>query len=437
MFPIKESARAIVIPCSEIFRFYYGPTSKLSTVLLNGNWLTKRAKYVSAKASQINLATREAYVQLGKSADDIERREIARMLFDPIARDEANSILPRAIAQKNGDDLPLIIRPPFEGETRLQVRGLRYTIGGHDVFLVSRIERCSGPLPWDVLLYNRDNPGTQGRTARVGSTTSYAGAYRRSTNIDGRGSVKIESASDPSHKDIPFRIHSGLGLDRYATPSTDRFEPRGPIETSGASAYDAETLASASFAIGSGTNAGTARAAAFVPTEAVELPHKLSLFRSAVLLLPMLNPGITLRDEDVFEFAKPFVKGEVAEPTWAYLDRAFRQQPRRIAMARISFAGSNYVLVDVESRVLKSRAATAALEESLEPLSIGVFRSPLAVPIDDIQLWNLREELMCVRGVIGGAAWALRHLADWRHAWLKHIDGKDASHLAARIIGRL
>ncbi len=431
--PARGVVRGLLIPCSEIFRFYYAPTSKLATALLDGTFLSDRGSIVNLKRSKLSSTTGAAYVQLGKKADDDERIEIARMTFDITAREAAESIIPTAIAQGSAGEFPLIVRPPFDGRSQLRVQGMRITIGGYPAFLVFAILECSGPFPWSRLWWNRNNPGKQGRKKRSGSTPAYAGTFRKTISTLRRESAKVSQRDDPSAKDVPLRVDGGLSPSRYKTTFTDQRTKRGPIQTTSASVYDAEALSGAVFGIGRGIHGSRYRAATFSASEAAAIPHKISSFRSAVAALESLDEAIVFLDEDVYDIVKPSTPDAV-EPPWAYLDRFERQRPRRAAVARLRLGDVPFALIDTETRARKSRTSAEPTEE---PFAIGVLRSPYRRAVSDDDLQRLLRAIVLVRGVVGGLAWSRTGFASWRHATLRHISGEQTERYAQRMLSAI
>lgn len=99
VFPMRSPFRALIIPCSEIFRFYYyGVSGKLGRALLDGTYITHRGLIVSERDCVHPDPFGYAYVRLGKCIDDEDAYECARIQFSPEARYEALELMPRAIA---------------------------------------------------------------------------------------------------------------------------------------------------------------------------------------------------------------------------------------------------------------------------------------------------------------------------------------------------
>lgn len=438
--PTFGKTRALVFPCTEILRFYYAPSSKLAVALLDGTWITDRGRLANIRKSTFDTATLRGKIYLGKYADDDDLLEIARMLFGNVARKESESILPLAsVHRAAGSKYPIIIRPPFEGNTRLTVRGMTYRTGGYPVFLVFEIVACTAPMPWSELKWNRDNPGKQGRSnTPVTDKVGYAGSYRKITSVEDGRSAAIASGP-PSANDVPLRIDGGLNSSRYKTALNTSFEPRGPIEVTGASVYSAEALAGETFALGRVAFGSRYRAASLVASAARDVPSKLSAFLSAVSLLQSVDEDVTLLDYDVFDFAKPSMPDEPRGRLWAYVDHSLRQQPRRAAVARVRTVGVPFVLIDIESRARKSRSNKHKVGKVLdeEPFAIAVLRSPFNRAVSDDDLCRILRDLIEVGGIISRDAWELSPYSAWRHAKLKHIPGERADRYARRMIERM
>lgn len=428
------AARVLVIPCAEIFRFYYAPTTKLANSLLDGTWITRKRRVVGRK-STMNYETGEAYLEVGKYHDYVERIEIARMFFGSVGRRESENIIPQAILHGTDDhQFPLVIRPPFEGDTTLTVRGLRYTVGGVPAFLVFSIESCTHPMPWKKLWFNRNNPGSQGRSSEGVTGTAYAGTFRRTTSIESGESMKVVQGAQPGSTDVALEIDGGLDLSRYKSQLADEFAPRGPIEKSGASIYSDAALGSAKFAMGAGVPGSAFRATAITSGDDRGVPHKLSAFRAAVVLLPTLDPRVVFIHEDIFDLVKAWMPDdETVEAAWAYLDSYDRQLPRRAAIARLRLNNTPYVLFDTELRERKTRAIDSD-EPSHETRALDILRSPIERPMTDGDVQRLLRAIIETRGIAGGASWERCSYASWRHATIAHKKDEPPIDYARRIL---
>ncbi len=377
----------------------------------------------------------DTYLQLGPYADNDDRFDIARMYFSDVGRAESEAVLLRGVGSKSVS-FPLEIRPPFTGRTRLQVRGMSYKIGSYPVLLVFAIVTCSGSFPWRSLRWNRDNPGSQGRKApKSRLPLAYQGSYRRNTTIADGASVKITQSADPSAREVPLRVESGLDEARYRNLPPDTFQPRGPIKTKSASVYSSEAASNEVFGIGSGAHGSGVRAATLAAPGEREVPNKLTALRSALLMLESIDPAnIVVLDHDVYELAKQWMPDDVtAEPAWAYLDSFARQEPRRSVLARVRVDNVPVVLIDTESRSQRPRSGSP-MEE---PHALGILRAPTKRAVSDDDVKRLLRVVVSSRGVIGGSEWRQTEFADWYHASLKHIPDQLADRYALRIVTRI
>lgn len=436
--PVRGPVRALVIPCVEVLGYYYAPSSKLAEALFDGTWLTRPLRLIG-RQTWFDYSTMRGKLYLGKYADDDDVIELARMLISPVGRAESKSLIMRASVQA-GDQkqYPVVIRPPFEGQTQWTVRGMRYKIDQHEAFLVFRIESCTAPMPWNDLKYNRNNPGRQGRDQSAFTRErGWAGSYRKLVGTADGASIPIVGGG-PSNKDIPTRVPGSRDKSRYHTQLNVRFDPRGPIEVTGASAYGNESGIGQKFALGTGAPGSRYRAVSFVAQER-EMPSKLAAFRSAIRLIESVDPDIVLLDENIFDFAEPWESGERPAGPWAYLDHYLGQEPRRAAVARVRWGNTPYMLIDIESRLRRPRKNKIEIEPVVtdptqEEFAIAVLRSPVIRAMTDGDRHNIMKVLIRVRGIVSGLLFAASPYSAWRHATLKHKNKEPSGVYAKRMI---
>jgi len=155
--------REVDIPCTEIFRAYYGQSSRLAYHLLTGAFVGNRYNRIyNPEESWCNES--ECFVQLGSRIRNADALVVSRLAFDPIANANAKRIVADTIAAgASNDSYALACCPPFESTTVWSARG-KYVDNGRR-FLVWEILRCTAPFPARNVRRGRDNQNIEGGQA--------------------------------------------------------------------------------------------------------------------------------------------------------------------------------------------------------------------------------------------------------------------------------
>ena len=177
--PVLNNLRTkwIVIPASELLRFYYGPSSPMLSSVVSG----KIGNYISLDPSESYLEDTEVFLRNRQRLKKLEAYMLGRLIASPVAMSEARHIhdylMTRSanLASHAGidvTDLTLHVRFPFQDQTQLMVRGKRVKIidTGNDnddqwgVFAME-IVKCSHSLGFEGLTQVRDQtaPTAPGR----------------------------------------------------------------------------------------------------------------------------------------------------------------------------------------------------------------------------------------------------------------------------------
>jgi len=153
---IRRKQVRLAVPCSEILRFYYSPSSNFVSATLSG----KTAREAIFNPENREAAQRKAdkrgfdCVTLRKSIEDLCAPYVGRLALCGYAEKSFDSIFP--LTQANPLENPgryLICRPPLNQKTSWDIDGIQ--IG--DTFFVTRIKRCFGDFPFKQILFDRDN----------------------------------------------------------------------------------------------------------------------------------------------------------------------------------------------------------------------------------------------------------------------------------------
>jgi hypothetical protein len=169
--PVVNNLRIkwIVIPASELLRFYYGPSSPMLTSVVRG----KLGDYISLDSKESYLEGEEVFLRNRQSLRKLEAFMLGRLIASPFAMSEARHIhdylatRSANLASHGGlspTALTLHARFPFNDQTMLVVRGKRIKVieCGNDKddqwgILAMEIAKCSHDFGFERLTQIRDH----------------------------------------------------------------------------------------------------------------------------------------------------------------------------------------------------------------------------------------------------------------------------------------
>jgi hypothetical protein len=165
----QPSGGLILIPCVEVFRFYYANSTQLTLELISGG-LDIGANTVYDPTLTIDNPEGYSKVRLRQRILDEDAFIVGRIALSPFAQRAARSIFGSIAKNSAAGGSVLEARPPFEGMTDLTVSGQWITLQEPGQrqgepkkepwhFFVHRILSCSGEFPYSHLLFSRDNDG--------------------------------------------------------------------------------------------------------------------------------------------------------------------------------------------------------------------------------------------------------------------------------------
>ena len=141
----------IIIPCSEMLRFYFGSSSNLLKQIVR-NYFTPQNVW---QDYEFDSKTGHLQITLAPGISGASAADSGRIITDKVAFD-AVSLISKTIttAVANREKAYIKMPFPFIGKSKLQVRGQWYSFEGmKDRFIVSQIESCSHRLPFLSLRY--------------------------------------------------------------------------------------------------------------------------------------------------------------------------------------------------------------------------------------------------------------------------------------------
>jgi hypothetical protein len=151
---------AVAIPAWEVFRFFYGVSSVLARAFLTP-WILEPETYIwRPELSTLDQSNGRAMLWLRKYMYDADARYIAAYAFSRGAIERAKAVY---LKMASDPEHRIDATPPFPGVTRLYAEGIDVTNSENmPTFFVTRILHADHKLPFNHVLFDRDNPGGAG-----------------------------------------------------------------------------------------------------------------------------------------------------------------------------------------------------------------------------------------------------------------------------------
>lgn len=144
---------AVLIPCAELIRFYYGVSGSTLSRLFSGP-LAMNQLWTSAK---LNPTNHTANINLAPGLNGAAASTVARIAFNPTARAAAQLIV-RSTMAAHVNRVKIYPKSflPFVGNTDLTVFGRWIHNSSSNIFLAERLITCTHPFPFSRLFYRLD-----------------------------------------------------------------------------------------------------------------------------------------------------------------------------------------------------------------------------------------------------------------------------------------
>lgn len=143
-----------IVPCAEIFRFFYATSSVMANVLLSGQFLAPNTDLWDVEVSKLN--DKKALIWLRKGMLDADAPYLARFAWNKFALGRAKEIFLKLTASHNKRYSEMLYaRPPIDGRAEFTFR-LRSLSNGS--LLITRLLKCNwAPSEYTELEWGRDN----------------------------------------------------------------------------------------------------------------------------------------------------------------------------------------------------------------------------------------------------------------------------------------
>ncbi|WP_136256288.1 hypothetical protein [Metallibacterium scheffleri] len=151
---------AYLIPCIEIFRFFYALSSPLTKSVLTGDFLDPDRHLWDVSKSRASLTERLAFLQLRKRMLDADVRHLAIFAFVDGALKRAQEVFLFAAGHTSTGESRLVrALPPFDGKMTFKAEVVNLNQAGRVRTLITQLISCDWCLPYARIDYLRDNDG--------------------------------------------------------------------------------------------------------------------------------------------------------------------------------------------------------------------------------------------------------------------------------------
>lgn len=389
---------ALIIPCFEIVRFYFGTSSVLINQILTGA-IGIGSNKIFDPAPNLTYVDEEktGFLRLRQNSLDDDCLAIARFALDQQIGQEIQNISDSAVCGHNaGTGAFPVARLPFRGKTALSVSGKAVKSGKFWFFLVHSIESCTGAYPFERLRFDRDNDGNRAKKNDPNRLPAWLGTNKKKSDerTNPENETQLTSEEEPLLTDIETEIVlPPRGFD--AAPSDVKKIPK--KECKYRSALQKKNHADASDSDDLGTADGKWRES---HTGRVVIKHKygnaarktresapvsLKVFLQALDKLCELYPteadyylvsfGQNLSDDEIGTayFPAYINKRKIA---WSYIPG---DPPRRrqVIIAQVIFRGQSFYLFEAERRPAVNKEAEEHITTLIVHQPDGVVEMPI------------------------------------------------------------
>ncbi|TDR32152.1 hypothetical protein [Hydromonas duriensis] len=151
----------IIIPVSEVIRFYYASSSDLSNIAFSGMYENDFDSMVG-EFHHMHPEQDMFIIELKQWLEDNDGWTIGRLLQEPCA-DEAFKLIHRSLVKQSVNTLHKKAMPetnfPFQGRTNWTAHCLNIQSGGKNRTLILELLHCTAPFPFSDLHVIRKNDG--------------------------------------------------------------------------------------------------------------------------------------------------------------------------------------------------------------------------------------------------------------------------------------
>jgi len=201
---------SVLIPCVEVFRFFYALSSRLANAALSDAFLDPDRYLWDVKESKVVSEQRFAFLKLRKRMHDDDVLHLAMYAFNEVALSRAQEIY-RYLSNftlSEGNERAIRALPPFDGRLRIKADVVNLPTARFSRTLITRLVSCDWRLPFDRIDHVRENDGRASADADQNRPLSgWSRAHRTQepgaddvTLVDGPGSNSLAPWELPSEE---------------------------------------------------------------------------------------------------------------------------------------------------------------------------------------------------------------------------------------------
>jgi len=158
----NDDPYGIIIPVSEVARFYFCQSTDLSHSAFWGDYHTNINEVVNLKKCGYDDKNDRAIVHLRSRFENHDAWTIGRIILDETARSAVNEIHNSLLREMDTEHSGFFnCKIPLEGATRWVARGINMGTKEKPRYLILQLNKCSHPFPFEELQVDRDNNASQ------------------------------------------------------------------------------------------------------------------------------------------------------------------------------------------------------------------------------------------------------------------------------------
>lgn len=207
----------IIVPCSEIFRFFYCTSSRMANTLLSDRVLDIDRYIIDpARSGVAEKDPNIAVVWLRQWMLNCDRRHIARLFFTPGAFEEAKNIFLRSSGYAEpAYSRALIAYPPRHGRMKLRCIYKTFFSNGRQRNFITRLISTDWKLNFREIYFGRDNDSRTAVTDLERDLLPEDARQQRRKVLQEGAEVKILEDAPPDDSIAPIELPDGEFSSRF------------------------------------------------------------------------------------------------------------------------------------------------------------------------------------------------------------------------------
>lgn len=198
----------IIIPCSEVFRFFYCTSSRMANTILSERILNIDRYIIDpARSGTAKEDPQLAVIWLRQWMFNCDRHHIARLFFTPGAFEEATYIFLRAAGHAEpAYKRALIALPPQHGRMKIHCIHKPFISNGRERIFVTRLVSTDWKLNFREIHFGRDNDSRKTASDSERASLPDDDRPQRSKVLEEGAEVKILEDTSPDDSVAPIEM---------------------------------------------------------------------------------------------------------------------------------------------------------------------------------------------------------------------------------------